>query len=133
MKFFNHMRQTKCLFCEIFSQKDQILFESEFFFVVADSSPVNKGHTLIIPKRHQTDIFTLNAEEWEDLFAVIKNTKERLGKEFKPDGYNLGVNCGEAAGQSVFHLHIHIIPRYKGDVGKPRGGIRNFKKPLVEY
>ena len=127
------MEQTKCLFCETFSKKDQILFDSEFFFVVADNFPVNKGHTLIIPKRHQTDIFALNAEEWNDLFAVIQNTKERLDKEFDPDGYNLGVNCGEAAGQTVFHLHIHVIPRYKGDVEKPRGGIRNFKKPLVEY
>jgi len=132
-KFFNPMEQIKCLFCDIFSKKEGILLESEYFFTRADEHPVNKGHTLIIPKRHQTDIFALNAEEWNDLFAVTQNTKERLDKEFEPDGYNLGVKSGEAAGQTVFHLHIHVITRYKGDVEKPRGGIRNFKKPSVEY
>jgi diadenosine tetraphosphate (Ap4A) HIT family hydrolase len=127
------MDQIKCLFCDFFTQKKNILFESNYFFTIKDEHPVNKGHTLIIPKRHQTDIFALNTEEWNDLRVVINKIKDLIDKEFAPDGYNLGVNCGEYAGQSVFHLHVHVIPRYKGDVEKPRGGIRNFKKPLVEY
>ena len=64
---------------------------------------------------------------------ALQAVKRRLDEEFHPDGYNIGINCGEAAGQTIPHLHIHVIPRYKGDVENPRGGIRNFKMPLVEY
>lgn len=127
------MEQISCLFCGFWSRKEDILFESEYFFTRLDKSPVNKGHILIIPKRHQLDIFTLTPDEWEELQVILTRTKKYIDEEYKPDGYNVGVNCGEVAGQTVFHLHIYVIPRYAGDVEKPHWGIRNFKKPLVEY
>lgn len=94
---------------------------------------MNEGHSLIILERHYPDIFELSWPEWKDLQDVIEHAKSYLDEKFHPDGYNVGVNCGEAAGQTVFHLHIHLIPRYNGDVDNSRGGIRNFKKPLVAY
>lgn len=122
-----------CYFCQIFADNSRTIFDTRLFFVILDNYPVNQGHALIIPKRHQPDIFSLNHNEWENLPVALERTKKYLDKQFHPDGYNLGVNCGEAAGQSIFHLHIHLIPRYKGDVKNPRGGIRNFKKALRKY
>lgn len=127
------MQQPPCLFCDFYSKKDKLLFESEHFFARADEFPVNNGHTLLLPQRHCADTFSLTTEEWADLFSLLRQTKEYLDNEFHPDGYNIGINNGEAAGQTIFHLHIHVIPRYAGDVENPRGGIRNFKKPLREY
>lgn len=98
-----------------------------------DNFPVNKGHVLIIPKRHCADIFAFDPDEWTDLPFAIQKVKVRLDQELHPDGYNIGVNCGEAAGQTVLHTHIHVIPRYHGDVPDPAGGIRNFKEPLMRY
>ena len=120
-----------CLFCQI--PKSDVIRESMLGYVIYDKFPVNPGHVLIIPKRHVASLFDLSQEELINLFDHIKRIKEDLDKSFKPDGYNVGVNCGEAAGQTIFHLHIHLIPRYKGDVEAPRGGVRNLKKPLVEY
>lgn len=127
------MEQSRCFFCDVFSEKVRVLFDSEHFFAMADDFPVNKGHMLIVSKRHQTDIFSLNTEEWQDVGLILERTKAHIDKEFKPQGYNVGVNSGEAAGQTVFHLHVHVIARYTGDVERPRGGVRNFKKPLVEH
>lgn len=123
----------KCPFCDAFAEGSRVKLSTQYFFVVLDEYPVNKGHALIIPKRHQPDIFSLDMPEWEILLHTIDRTKKYLDQEFHPDGYNIGINCGEAAGQTIPHLHIHVIPRYKGDVENPRGGVRNFKKPLVEY
>lgn len=124
-----------CLFCDMAQMEPGIILDSQYFFVILDAFQVNRGHALIIPKRHQLDMFGLglSPKEWAELQEVIEHAKEYLDHNFSPDGYNLGVNCGEAAGQTVPHLHIHLIPRYKGDVENPRGGIRNFKKPLVKY
>lgn len=101
--------------------------------VIYDGFPVNKGHLLVIPRRHIENLFGLNRQEWNELQNAIADSKVFLDKNYKPDGYNIGVNVGKYAGQTVFHLHVHIIPRYKGDVENPRGGIRNIKKALVEY
>lgn len=101
--------------------------------MILDKFPVNKGHSLVIPKRHCTDIFVLNPEEWMDFPFTIEKTKSMLDREFKPDGYNVGMNCGETAGQTILHAHIHVIPRYRGDGASPQGGIRNFKESLVPY
>lgn len=98
-----------------------------------DKFPVNRGHVLVIPKRHEPSFFAITSEERNALFALLERAKEELDRIHKPDGYNIGINCGEAAGQTIFHLHIHLIPRYGGDVEKPRGGVRNIKSPLVEY
>ena len=97
-----------------------LFFNTTHFFVIRDGFPVSEGHTLVIPKKHRADIFSLRANEWSDLPATIRRVKARLDKELKPDGYNIAINCGAAAGQTIFHLHIHVIPRYTRDTKKPR-------------
>ncbi|HLB30492.1 MAG TPA: HIT family protein, partial [Gammaproteobacteria bacterium] len=89
-----------------------------------DKFPVSPGHMLIIPKRHYASVFEATAAEFAAFWEVIGLVKEAIEKVHKPDGYNFGINDGQAAGQSVFHLHLHVIPRYKGDVVSPLGGVR---------
>jgi len=122
-----------CLFCNLQEMESRTLLNMEYWFMILDGFPVNEGHALIILKRHHPDIFNLSQEEWTELADMIECAKDYLNQEFHPDGYNLGINCGETAGQTIPHLHVHLIPRYKGDVENPRGGIRNFKKALVAY
>jgi diadenosine tetraphosphate (Ap4A) HIT family hydrolase len=120
-----------CLLCGKYSSR---MFESKYFFVVYDDFPIRQGHMLILPRRHTEDLALLTREEFCDLYFVIQEMVMRMGVEFQADGYNLGVNSGEAAGQTLSHLHIHLIPRYSGDVPNPRGGIRKFlPNPLREY
>src|SRR5688572_9311126 len=121
-----------CIFCDYLNYKNYIM-ENQFAFVIYDHYPVNKGHMLIIPKRHYASYFDATADEIISFNDLIKKVKELLDEEFNPDGYNIGINIGISAGQTIFHLHIHVIPRYSGDVENPRGGIRKLKKPLVEY
>ena len=123
----------ECPFCDALVDGSRVKLTTQHWFVVLDEYPVNKGHALIVLKRHQPDFFLLTPIEWECLGYTIDWTKNYLDQEFRSDGYNIGINCGEAAGQTIPHLHIHVIPRYKGDVENPRGGIRNFKTPLVPY
>jgi len=92
--------------------------------ILIDSYPANRGHLLIVPKRHVEKWEELNPEEKQALIEGIDLAIEILKKVLKPDGFNLGMNLGEAAGQTVKHLHLHIIPRYKGDSNFPRGGVR---------
>lgn len=89
-----------------------------------DKYPVNPGHALIIPFRHFSSVFEATKDEREAMWDLIENVKVFLDGRYSPDGYNLGVNCGTSAGQTVMHLHIHIIPRYTGDMENPRGGVR---------
>jgi len=110
-----------CVFCD----KDKnIVYENRTAFVIYDNYPVAKGHALIIPKRHIEDFFAATEEEMMDFHDALQVMKTEIDKNHAPDGYNIGVNVGEAAGQTVFHLHIHLIPRYLGDVKAPRGGVR---------
>ena len=109
------------------------LFENEIGFVIYDGYPVSKGHCLIIPNRVYPDYFESTPEEIKGLNELIFMTKEFLDKEYKPTGYNIGVNSGEDSGQTVFHLHIHLIPRYKGDVEDPRGGVRGVIPSKQKY
>lgn len=105
----------KCAFCGIYNfEKEKIIFENQHFFAIYDKSPSSKGHTLIISKRHFTDVFFLISEEWENLFEVLQEVKNILLRKFKPDGFNIFTNIGFDAGQTVFHFHVHLIPRYKG-------------------
>jgi diadenosine tetraphosphate (Ap4A) HIT family hydrolase len=102
--------------------------------VVYDDYPLREGHVLLIPKRHVEQIIHLTREEFCDLYVCIEEMVTRLLVDFGADGYNIGINCGEAAGQTVPHLHIHVVPRRLGDVPNPRGGIRKFlPNPLTEY
>ena len=106
---------------------------TDISFVIYDSYPVTKGHSLVIPKRQIKEIFELNKEEYESCFELVRKVKDLLITKFKPEGFNIGVNCGEVAGQTIFHAHIHVIPRYKGDVPNPRGGVRNIIPGKGDY
>ena len=111
-----------CLFC---TDPRGVSIQHELAFSARDSYPTSPGHTLVIPRRHVASFFELTAEEVAACMQLIQEEKSLIDKEFSPDGYNIGVNVGLAAGQSIFHVHIHIIPRYKGDVEKPQGGVRH--------
>jgi diadenosine tetraphosphate (Ap4A) HIT family hydrolase len=104
--------------------KDRWIHETEFFFVIKDGFPVSPGHCLIISKNLKETFFDLSTNEREELFRLIDVVKEIIEKEHLPDAYNIGMNCGVAAGQSVMHFHCHLIPRYTGDMENPKGGIR---------
>ncbi|NLY38497.1 MAG: HIT family protein [Firmicutes bacterium] len=110
-----------CIFCSI---DRETLAENELAFAILDRFPAATGHSLVIPRRHVLTMDELTGEEALALFALIRQVKTLLRERFGPDGFNIGINEGEAAGQTVMHLHIHIIPRTRGDVENPRGGIR---------
>lgn len=85
---------------------------------------VSPGHCLIVPKRIIPTVWEMTEIEWRDVFLALKRARELIDADLHPDGYNIGVNCGEAAGQTIMHAHIHLIPRFKGDHPNPRGGVR---------
>ena len=120
-----------CIFCDFSSENIEL--ENSLAFAIYDKYPVNKGHILIMPRRHFSDFFSAEPEEITAIHDLLHKAKELLEEKYDPDGYNIGVNINEAAGQTIMHLHVHLIPRYKGDVDDPRGGIRNFKEALVPY
>ena len=109
------------------------IFENAVGFVIYDKFPVNKGHCLIIPKREYADYFDSTKEEIEGLNKLLFQTKDFIKKKYNPDGFNVGINSGKDAGQTVFHMHIHLIPRYKNDVDNPRGGVRNIIPGKGDY
>lgn len=111
-----------CLFCK---DPRGVSLQNELAYSARDSYAVSPGHTLVIPRRHVASFFDLTPEEINACMALITEERKLLDEEFKPDGYNIGVNVGPAAGQSIFHVHIHIIPRYEGDVENPQGGVRH--------
>jgi diadenosine tetraphosphate (Ap4A) HIT family hydrolase len=113
-----------CIFCEINETKSRIILQNSYAFAISDQYPVSQGHTLIILKRHVPSIFEASSEEISAIFDLTNQVQKILSKQFKPDGYNVGFNDLKAAGQSIPHCHMHIIPRYQGDVKNPRGGIR---------
>lgn len=122
-----------CIFCDI-QTTNKILFENDLAVAFFDSFPVSDGHTLIVPKRHVKTFFDLSEDEISKMKLLADKVKEMLDEKFQPDGYNIGFNCGEYGGQTVMHCHMHIIPRYKGDIDNPRGGIRKIiKKPKTDY
>lgn len=121
-----------CIFCN-YNSSDEVVIQNELAYAMYDHFPVNKGHMLIIPKRHFASYFDASTEELLAIQDLIHRAKDKIDVELKPDGYNIGINIGEAAGQTIFHLHIHLIPRFLGDVENPRGGIRRLKKAIVEY
>ena len=122
---------SECIFCNI--PRDEIIAENGLALAFFDRYPVNQGHTLIVPKRHVETYFDATLDEKDAITRLLIKVKEKLDAEYHPDGYNIGVNVGAAAGQTIFHLHVHMIPRYSGDVPDPRGGIRRIKKSLVPY
>ena len=111
-----------CPFCTL--PPERILARNEHGGILRDLYPVSPGHTLVIPWRHVGSFFDLTAEERAGLMALVEGTKAALDAEHRPDAYNLGLNDGPAAGQTVPHCHLHLIPRYVGDRDDPRGGVR---------
>lgn len=112
----------KCPFCE--PDADRVWLENEDGIVLWDAYPVAQGHTLVVPKQHLTSIYELPANAQAALWALVGEARQKLQDDLHPDGFNVGLNDGEAGGQTVMHAHIHIIPRRDGDVDDPRGGIR---------
>ena len=112
-----------CRFCKPSSGRFLII-EGETGFSAYDRHPASDGHFLVIPYRHFASYFDINDVERDELWKIVAETKEIVDQRFKPDGYNVGINVGKAAGQSIHHLHIHVIPRYFGDVENPKGGVR---------
>ena len=113
---------TPCPFCSL--AVDRLVLESEGAVVIRDAFPVSPGHTLIIPRRHVASFFEITDTERAELMSLLAAARADLDREFRPAGYNIGINDGAAAGQTVPHLHIHLIPRYTGDADDPRGGVR---------
>lgn len=113
---------TQCPFCTI--NPARTIGVNDYAMAIFDGFPISPGHTLIIPKRHIASLFETTAEEREALFDLLAEMRKSLMLDQKPDGFNIGINEGADAGQTVMHLHIHLIPRYTGDTPDPRGGIR---------
>lgn len=112
--------KNNCIFCN----QEELILENELAWARYDKYPVSPGHLLIITKRHVADFFDTTTDERRALNNLLEEAKKMLDRANGPDGYNIGVNCGEAAGQTIMHLHIHLIPRYQGDIDNPRGGVR---------
>ena len=121
-----------CPFCKAESERD-IIASSSLSVAFFDGFPVSPGHALIIPKRHVASFFDLSKEEQLDLLNLADRVKRIVEERYHPDGYNIGINVGEAAGQSIFHVHMHLIPRYQGDVPNPRGGVRGVIPAKQNY
>ena len=129
------MSQDKCLFCDLqTSDRGRIIAENDLAYAVRDGFPVSRYHTLFIPKRHTFDFFGLTSEELVAIQALIQEQKKLIeGLDASVEGFNVGMNCGEIAGQSIWHCHVHLIPRRKGDVKNPRGGVRNIISGKGDY
>ena len=109
------------------------IFENDIGFVIYDKYPVNEGHCLIVPKRVYPDYFESTNEEIIGLNDLLFKTRNYLLEKYNPTGFNVGVNCGRDSGQTVDHLHIHLIPRYKNDIDDPTGGVRGVIPEKQKY
>jgi diadenosine tetraphosphate (Ap4A) HIT family hydrolase len=110
-----------------------VFAQDQLVIALWDGYPVSPGHALIIPRRHMPSLFDATGPEQSALLAMVNSTKSIIDQRHRPDGYNIGVNVGAAAGQTVFHLHIHVIPRFVGDVDEPRGGVRHVIPAKANY
>lgn len=126
---YDEVKDMSCIFCDI---KEYVL-ENELAFAIFDKFPVTKGHMLFIPKRHVANFFDLTKEEREAIFDLVDEGKKLLDEKYSPDAYNVGVNVGEYSGQSVMHVHIHLMPRYIGDTKYPKGGVRGVIPEKMSY
>lgn len=118
-----------CPFC----REPRIVIQNKLAFVRYDGYPVNPGHFLVIPHRHVAEYFQATSEEKAAIWELVDEMKQTIDDEFSPDGYNVGVNVGVAGGQSVPHIHVHVIPRYTGDVENPKGGVRGVIPGRQKY
>jgi len=125
------MTLSPCPFCSI--AESRIVVQNEHGFWIHDGYPVSPGHSLVIPKRHVRSFFDVTQDERECLLALLDDAKAASDASLSPSGFNIGINDGAAAGQTVPHLHIHLIPRFEGDVIDPRGGIRWVIPSKADY
>ena len=127
-KTLYEQREENCLFCDIQSNdRKRIITENNLAYAIRDGFPVTEGHTLFIPKRHVSDYFGLVQSEVNAINLLVQEQRTFLmATDSKIEGFNIGMNCGEVSGQTVFHCHVHLIPRRKGDVANPRGGVRHI-------
>ena len=122
-----------CSFC-YHNIKDRVVAEHNSVVAIQDSYPVTDGHLLIVPKRHMEDYFSMNETEKKDTGDLIMRLKNRItAKDHSVTGFNIGTNIGEPAGQTIFHAHIHLIPRRNGDTSHPRGGVRGVIPEKMSY
>lgn len=112
-----------CPFCSL--PASRIVAEDTLTLTIRDGFPVSPGHTLVIPRRHVASLFDASAEEQRAIWDAVRTARTALSSDLRPDGWNIGVNDGAAAGQTVMHVHVHLIPRFAGDVSDPRGGVRH--------
>ena len=124
---------TETSFCPFCRPDREIILESESAYAMFDKFPVTKGHMLIIPKVHVSDYFELDVKTKNSLTELLDKSKIFLDETYSPDGYNTGINAGEAAGQTVWHVHVHLIPRYSGDTENPAGGVRGVIAYKMQY
>jgi len=120
-------------FCPFCDGDDERIVKNDLAFAIYDTNPASPGHALVIPKRHIAEYFEASYEEKIAILELIDEMKQAIDKKHMPDAYNIGVNIGKVAGQSVPHIHIHIIPRYKGDVDDPKGGVRGVIPDKQKY
>jgi diadenosine tetraphosphate (Ap4A) HIT family hydrolase len=123
--------EAQCPFCNL--PKERVWFDSQDSLAILDGFPLTPGHTLVIPKRHVVSVFELPQEELNHLSVVVTKVRKILKAKYQPDAFNIGINDGLAAGQTVTHAHIHVIPRKAGDVPDPRGGIRWIIPDKAKY
>lgn len=127
-----HKVNLECPFCNPDIDRELIV-ESATVYALFDKFPVNTGHALVVPKKHLDNYFDLSFKEQSACFFVLNTVKRIITKRFNPDGFNIGININEAAGQTIPHVHIHVIPRYNGDVENPRGGVRGVIPSKQSY
>jgi diadenosine tetraphosphate (Ap4A) HIT family hydrolase len=125
-----------CLFCKAqeIEYKKEVVYENDFFYATRDSYPVTKLHTLVIPKRHFQSYFDMNNDEIKSINIVLNEQRKEIVKlDSSVTAFNIGINDGKDAGQSIYHLHVHLIPRRQGDVENPRGGVRGVIPAKQKY
>jgi len=125
------MASADCHFCN--PTDETAVLRNELCYARWDSYPVNEGHMLIVPWRHVADYFEVSEQERSALWEMVDEVNRFLAEHCQPDGYNVGINIGQSAGQSVFHVHVHVIPRYEGDMADPRGGVRGVIPEKQKY
>lgn len=114
--------KSPCPFCRV--DPKSLWFETKHGRVIHDAYPISKGHMLVVPRPHIQSVYDLDTDTQAALFKLVSDVRRRLNEKYHPDGFNVGLNDGEAAGQTVMHAHIHVIPRWTNDVADPRGGVR---------
>lgn len=123
--------KNECPFCKV--STSEIVLKNELCFARWDKYPVSDGHVLIIPFRHFSNYFDVTQHEKNAIWSLVDDMKHVIRQENSPDGYNIGINIGRAAGQTIPHLHVHVIPRYEGDMADPRGGVRGVIPEKQKY